>query len=85
MDRDFLVFRAKLAELAERFDEMVTDIREVAEQQKELTKEERNLLIIGEKFVWLEGCLCCALPFLLLVTGNWCARRLRREFTFRWA
>ena len=30
MDRDALVYKAKLAEQAERFDEMVTDMKEVA-------------------------------------------------------
>ena len=32
MDRDSLVYKAKLAEQAERFDEMVSDMKEVARQ-----------------------------------------------------
>jgi len=44
LDRDFLVSRAKLAEQAERYDEMATDMKEVASQSQELSVEERNLL-----------------------------------------
>lgn len=51
MDRDTLVYRAKLAEQAERFDEMVTDMKEVAKQPQELTVEERNLLSVAYKNV----------------------------------
>ena len=40
MDRDQLVYKAKLAEQAERFDEMVADMKEVASQPQELTVEE---------------------------------------------
>jgi len=51
MDRDSLVYRAKLAEQAERFDEMVSDMKEVARQPQELTVEERNLLSVAYKNV----------------------------------
>mmetsp|Transcript_18091 Transcript_18091/g.22495 ORF Transcript_18091/g.22495 Transcript_18091/m.22495 type:complete len:248 (-) Transcript_18091:246-989(-) len=51
MDRDALVYKAKLAEQAERFDEMVTDMKEVAKQPQELTVEERNLLSVAYKNV----------------------------------
>jgi len=51
MDRDTLVYRAKLAEQAERFDEMVSDMKEVARQPQELTVEERNLLSVAYKNV----------------------------------
>ena len=51
MDRESLVYRAKLAEQAERFDEMVTDMKEVAKQQQELSIEERNLLSVAYKNV----------------------------------
>mmetsp|Transcript_24052 Transcript_24052/g.33793 ORF Transcript_24052/g.33793 Transcript_24052/m.33793 type:complete len:251 (-) Transcript_24052:564-1316(-) len=50
-DRDALVYKAKLAEQAERFDEMVTDMKEVAKQPQELTVEERNLLSVAYKNV----------------------------------
>jgi len=50
-DRDTLVYRAKLAEQAERFDEMVSDMKEVAKQPQELTVEERNLLSVAYKNV----------------------------------
>ena len=50
-DRDTLVYKAKLAEQAERFDEMVTDMKEVAKQPQELTVEERNLLSVAYKNV----------------------------------
>lgn len=51
MDRDLLVYRAKLAEQAERFDEMAEDMKEVAKQPQELTVEERNLLSVAYKNV----------------------------------
>jgi len=51
MDRDALVYKAKLAEQAERFDEMVQDMKDVAKQPQELTVEERNLLSVAYKNV----------------------------------
>lgn len=51
MDRDSLVYKAKLAEQAERFDEMVSDMKEVAKQPNELSVEERNLLSVAYKNV----------------------------------
>mmetsp|Transcript_16957 Transcript_16957/g.46549 ORF Transcript_16957/g.46549 Transcript_16957/m.46549 type:complete len:245 (-) Transcript_16957:2053-2787(-) len=51
MDRNSLVYKAKLAEQAERFDEMVQDMKEVAKQPQELTVEERNLLSVAYKNV----------------------------------
>ena len=51
MERESLVYKAKLAEQAERFDEMVTDMKEVARQPQELTVEERNLLSVAYKNV----------------------------------
>eukprot|EP00548_Thalassiothrix_antarctica_P006920 CAMPEP_0194145854 /NCGR_PEP_ID=MMETSP0152-20130528/18873_1 /TAXON_ID=1049557 /ORGANISM="Thalassiothrix antarctica, Strain L6-D1" /LENGTH=248 /DNA_ID=CAMNT_0038846213 /DNA_START=75 /DNA_END=821 /DNA_ORIENTATION=+ len=50
-DRETLVYKAKLAEQAERFDEMVNDMKEVARQPQELTVEERNLLSVAYKNV----------------------------------
>jgi len=50
-DRDSLVYKAKLAEQAERFDEMITFMKEVAKQPQELTVEERNLLSVAYKNV----------------------------------
>mmetsp|Transcript_20545 Transcript_20545/g.29325 ORF Transcript_20545/g.29325 Transcript_20545/m.29325 type:complete len:245 (-) Transcript_20545:190-924(-) len=49
--REDLVYRAKLAEQAERFDEMVADMKEVAKQDMELSVEERNLLSVAYKNV----------------------------------
>jgi len=51
MDRDSLVYQAKLAEQAERFDEMVQEMKEVSKQPQELTVEERNLLSVAYKNV----------------------------------
>jgi 14-3-3 protein epsilon len=51
MEREALVYKAKLAEQAERFDEMVTDMKDVARQPQELTVEERNLLSVAYKNV----------------------------------
>jgi 14-3-3 protein epsilon len=51
VDRDTLVYKAKLAEQAERFDDMVQDMKDVAKQPSELTVEERNLLSVAYKNV----------------------------------
>ncbi|CAK9295806.1 unnamed protein product [Gordionus sp. m RMFG-2023] len=45
------VFRAKLAEQAERYDEMVEYMRKVAQMNVELSVEERNLLSVAYKNV----------------------------------
>jgi 14-3-3 protein epsilon len=52
--RDSLVYKAKLAEQAERYDEMVEAMKEVsqlASQGNELSVEERNLMSVGYKNV----------------------------------
>eukprot|EP00188_Purpureofilum_apyrenoidigerum_P000431 Plantae.Rhodophyta-Purpureofilum_apyrenoidigerum.ctg11889.p1 GENE.Plantae.Rhodophyta-Purpureofilum_apyrenoidigerum.ctg11889~~Plantae.Rhodophyta-Purpureofilum_apyrenoidigerum.ctg11889.p1 ORF type:complete len:255 (+),score=71.26 Plantae.Rhodophyta-Purpureofilum_apyrenoidigerum.ctg11889:210-974(+) len=53
--RDKAVYLAKLAEQAERYDEMVSEMRKVAAQTSEMTKEltieERNLLSVAYKNV----------------------------------
>jgi 14-3-3 protein epsilon len=48
---DELVFMAKLAEQAERYDEMVTCMKKVVKSNPELTVEERNLLSVAYKNV----------------------------------
>ncbi|XP_038997100.1 14-3-3-like protein D [Hibiscus syriacus] len=50
-ERENLVYVSKLAEQAERFDDMVTAMKKLAELDVELTVEERNLLSIGYKNV----------------------------------
>lgn len=50
-DRETLVYKAKLAEQADRFDDMVQDMKGVAKQPTELTVEERNLLSVAYKNV----------------------------------
>merc|ERR1712146_683142 len=50
-ERDSIVYQAKLAEQAERFDEMVEHMKAVAQQPIELTVEERNLLSVAYKNV----------------------------------
>jgi len=49
--RDDHVYMAKLAEQAERYDEMVDAMRKVAKLGQELSVEERNLLSVGYKNV----------------------------------
>ncbi|XP_072978248.1 14-3-3-like protein D [Typha angustifolia] len=49
--REDLVYTAKLAEQAERYDEMVEAMKKVANLDIELTVEERNLLSVGYKNV----------------------------------
>ncbi|KAJ0631522.1 putative 14-3-3 protein [Helianthus annuus] len=50
-DREIFVYTAKLAEQAERYDEMVEAMKKVAKIGVELTVEERNLLSVGYKNV----------------------------------
>lgn len=50
-DREDSVYQAKLAEQAERYDEMVESMKKVAKQGVELSVEERNLLSVAYKNV----------------------------------
>ncbi|XP_057950134.1 14-3-3-like protein D [Malania oleifera] len=50
-ERDSFVYIAKLAEQAERYEEMVDAMKNVAKLDVELTVEERNLLSVGYKNV----------------------------------
>jgi len=50
-DRENNVYSAKLAEQAERYDEMVEEMKKVAQSNVELTVEERNLLSVAYKNV----------------------------------
>uniref|UniRef100_A0A671QIZ7 14-3-3 protein epsilon-like n=1 Tax=Sinocyclocheilus anshuiensis TaxID=1608454 RepID=A0A671QIZ7_9TELE len=50
-DQEHLVYQAKLAEQAERYDEMVESMKSVAGKDTELTVEERNLLSVAYKNV----------------------------------
>ncbi|XP_008807824.1 14-3-3-like protein GF14 iota isoform X3 [Phoenix dactylifera] len=50
-ERESHVYMAKLAEQAERYDEMVESMKKVARLDLELTVEERNLLSVGYKNV----------------------------------
>jgi len=49
MPRDKEVYFAKLAEQAERYDEMADHMKKVGEEKQELTVEERNLLSVAYK------------------------------------
>lgn len=49
--KDDLVQRAKLAEQAERYDDMAAAMKKVTEQGEELSNEERNLLSVAYKNV----------------------------------
>ncbi|XP_062865346.1 14-3-3 protein zeta/delta [Trichomycterus rosablanca] len=51
MDKSQLVQKAKLAEQAERYDDMAAAMKEVTEKGEELTDEERNLLSVAYKNV----------------------------------
>jgi len=50
-NRDDLIYKARLAEKAERYDEMAEAMKKVAEDSQELTVEERNLLSVAYKNV----------------------------------
>ncbi|KAK5614746.1 14-3-3 protein beta/alpha-A [Girardinichthys multiradiatus] len=51
MDKNDLVQKAKLAEQAERYDDMAAAMKAVTEQGQELSNEERNLLSVAYKNV----------------------------------
>lgn len=51
IDKDELVQRAKLAEQAERYDDMASAMKSVTETGVELSNEERNLLSVAYKNV----------------------------------
>ncbi|XP_074537980.1 14-3-3 protein beta/alpha-2-like [Halichoeres trimaculatus] len=51
MDKNDLVQKAKLAEQAERYDDMAAAMKAVTEQGSELSNEERNLLSVAYKNV----------------------------------
>lgn len=53
VDREECVFLAKLAEQAERYDEMVEEVRKIAKTvgDQQLSVEERNLLSVAYKNV----------------------------------
>lgn len=51
MDKNDLVQKAKLAEQAERYDDMAAAMKAVTEQGTELSNEERNLLSVAYKNV----------------------------------
>lgn len=50
-DRDDQIQRAKLAEHAERYDDMAASMKSVTERGEELSSEERNLLSVAYKNV----------------------------------
>jgi len=50
-DRDELIQRAKLAEQAERYDDMAASMKQVTSGDVELSNEERNLLSVAYKNV----------------------------------
>ena len=50
-NKDELVQRAKLAEQAERYDDMASAMKKVTEHEQELSNEERNLLSVAYKNV----------------------------------
>jgi len=50
-NKDELVQRAKLAEQAERYDDMASAMKQVTERGEELSNEERNLLSVAYKNV----------------------------------
>lgn len=51
MDKTDLIQKAKLAEQAERYDDMAASMKEVTEMGAELSNEERNLLSVAYKNV----------------------------------
>ncbi|KAJ2160162.1 hypothetical protein GGF46_002475 [Coemansia sp. RSA 552] len=51
MSREDFVYKAKLSEQAERYDEMVSSMKKVAAEDQELSVEERNLLSVAYKNV----------------------------------
>ncbi len=68
-DRASLLFSAKISEQAERYQDMVAEMKKIAQMagEQELSVEERNLLSVGELdgFGWCQrGCWMGLLPSL---------------------
>lgn len=77
MDKNDLVQKAKLAEQAERYDDMAAAMKAVTEQSLELSNEERNLLSVAYKnVVWHlshgsnVGCKCLRIHILSVKLKN---------------
>ncbi len=73
MDKNDLVQKAKLAEQAERYDDMAAAMKAVTEQGLELSNEERNLLSVAYKnVVWhLSKCFSLCFPPNVLMPEMW--------------
>lgn len=70
MDKDNLVQKAKLAEQAERYDDMAAAMKAVTEQGQELSNEERNLLSVAYKnVVWIPSRGFGSSAWLIFVAG----------------
>lgn len=72
MDKSDLVQKAKLAEQAERYDDMAAAMKAVTEQGAELSNEERNLLSVAYKNVvcYQSYHLCVGCFDILLLPAN---------------
>lgn len=70
MDKNDLVQKAKLAEQAERYDDMAAAMKCVTEQGQELSNEERNLLSVAYKnVVWTSSRGFGSSAWLIFVAG----------------
>merc|ERR1712013_557796 len=82
-EKDELVQRAKLAEQAERYDDMAASMKAVTETGIELSNEERNLLSVAYKNVVGEeaadGLFFTAWFFVYEVTSTKFTRELTKE------
>ncbi|KAK7915683.1 hypothetical protein WMY93_011444 [Mugilogobius chulae] len=70
MDKSDLVQKAKLAEQAERYDDMAAAMKAVTEQNCELSNEERNLLSVAYKNVLPSAPSGGRAPFVLGVISS---------------
>ena len=72
-DREECVYMAKLAEQAERYDEMVEEMKKVAKMvhDQELSVEERNLLSVAYKNVIGEAEIANPVALSACLCGRW--------------
>ena len=82
MEKDELVQRAKLAEQAERYDDMAASMKSVTESGTELTNEERNLLSVAYKNVVGARWAFCVALYSYYHIGRADSREQREERMF---
>ena len=79
-EKDELVQRAKLAEQAERYDDMAASMKSVTETGIELSNEERNLLSVAYKVIKQKNIYNCLSMMTRFVLGSRCQKLFLNVF-----